>query len=146
ALSCGHIDWDRKIIKLSGVEIKLSNQENVLFQSLFENPDTTIPRDDLIKKIWGSNFIDELYLTQLIYRLRKSLCATGLNERIITIPREGYRFKSILPDSKSSTSDASRFARQARGISTPSAPTEKCMDTAISSTTQHSSIFHISET
>jgi DNA-binding winged helix-turn-helix (wHTH) protein len=114
------VDWNGGILKYGEMEIKLSGQEKALLQYLSQQADTTLSKEDLIRKIWGDNssYIDELYLTQLIYRLRKSLCAIGLNDHIMTVPRKGYRFtsESLVLAPYVSTSLPEAAARLARGV------------------------------
>ncbi len=66
----------------------------MLLRLFVEGGESVKTKDDLLNAVWGRRapYVDELYLTQLIYRLRKSLRAVGLGTHIVTVPQVGYRF------------------------------------------------------
>jgi DNA-binding winged helix-turn-helix (wHTH) protein len=87
-------DWRRDTVRRDSIEVRLSRQEKILLRQIVENSGRTCGRDELMAVIWGTRarHIDELYLTQLIYRLRKSLRPLDLARRVVTVARAGYRF------------------------------------------------------
>jgi DNA-binding winged helix-turn-helix (wHTH) protein len=87
-------DWHRDRVMRDDLVVRLSGQEKILLRLIVERGGHTCSRDELMGAIWGPRapLVDELYLTQLIYRLRRSLRPLGLGARIVTVPRAGYRF------------------------------------------------------
>jgi DNA-binding winged helix-turn-helix (wHTH) protein len=91
-----HFDWHRDRVLRDDITVCLSGQEKILLQLIVDNGGRTCGRVELMVAIWGARapHVDELYLTQLIYRLRRSLRPVGLTAHIVTVPRTGYRFES----------------------------------------------------
>lgn len=87
-------DWDTDRVLRGGVEAKITGQQKKLLRLLVEGKPPVKSRDTLLKGIWGKRaaLVDELYLVQLVYRLRKALSPVGLDAHIVTVPRQGYRF------------------------------------------------------
>jgi DNA-binding winged helix-turn-helix (wHTH) protein len=90
-------DWHHERVTRGDVTVRVSGQEKVLLRLMVEGAPRLCTREQLMSEIWGPRaaLMDELYLTQLIYRLRKSLRPLGLGNHIETVPRTGYRF---MPD------------------------------------------------
>ncbi len=60
---------------------------------LVENSGQVVSKDDLMKRVWPSTYVEEGNLTQNISLLRKALGETpGGVQFIETVPRRGYRF------------------------------------------------------
>lgn len=77
---------------------------------LVENSGQVVSKDDLMKRVWPSTYVEEGNLTQNISLLRKALGETpGGVQFIETVPRRGYRF---VADTKET----------ANGSSLPSSP------------------------
>ncbi|WP_454766813.1 winged helix-turn-helix domain-containing protein [Cupriavidus campinensis] len=87
-------DWDNDRVLRGGVEATITGQQKKLLRLLIEEKPAIKPKDYLLNGVWGkrAELVDELYLVQLVYRLRKALSAVGLDGHIVTVPREGYRF------------------------------------------------------
>lgn len=87
-------DWDRDRVLRGTVQTRITGQQKALLRLLVDRETTVSPREFLLDCIWGERapYVDELYLVQLVYRLRKSLTAVGLDRCIVTVPRRGYRF------------------------------------------------------
>jgi DNA-binding winged helix-turn-helix (wHTH) protein/TolB-like protein/Tfp pilus assembly protein PilF len=61
--------------------------------TLVENSGQVVSKDDLMKRVWPSTYVEEGNLTQNISLLRKALGETpGGLQFIETVPRRGYRF------------------------------------------------------
>jgi TolB-like protein/DNA-binding winged helix-turn-helix (wHTH) protein/Tfp pilus assembly protein PilF len=61
--------------------------------TLVENSGQVVAKDDLMKRVWPSTYVEEGNLTQNISLLRKALGETpGGSQFIETVPRRGYRF------------------------------------------------------
>lgn len=88
------IDWDLNCITRNKISVRISEQEKIIFRTLLDHPDELLDRKQLTQAVWGdrSAFINDLYLTQLISRLRRSLAPIGLSGNIITSARRGYKF------------------------------------------------------
>ncbi len=72
-------------------KIELTKNEYKILQSLMENKNSIVTRDQLMKKLWDSNsFIDDNTLTVNVNRLRKKLEDCGLRDFINTKKGLGY--------------------------------------------------------
>ena len=61
--------------------------------TLVRHPGKLLTKDELMTKIWGSNFVEEANLTQNIFTLRKLFGEKPRDHRfIVTVPGRGYRF------------------------------------------------------
>lgn len=87
-------DWDTDRVLRGGVVAKITGQQKKLLRLLVEGKTPVKSRDYLLKGVWGKRapLVDELYLVQLVYRLRKALSPVSLDAHIVTVPRQGYRF------------------------------------------------------
>ncbi|TKC89386.1 hypothetical protein FAZ69_10605 [Trinickia terrae] len=119
-----YFDWDGDRVVRGSIEIKISGQEKMLLRLFVDGGESVKTKDDLLNAVWGRRapFVDELYLTQLIYRLRKSLRAVGLGAHIVTVPHVGYRFVPVpLAEAPGGADEhgasAGQGLRRTRGIS-----------------------------
>lgn len=72
--------------------IELTKNELKILQTLMENKEKIVSRDDLMAKIWESDdYIDENTLSVNVNRLRKKLSGIGLENFIITKKGLGYK-------------------------------------------------------
>jgi DNA-binding winged helix-turn-helix (wHTH) protein len=87
-------DWRHDRVSISQITVRVSGQEKEVLRLLVESGGRVCDREELMDVVWGARagHMDELYLTQLIYRLRKSLRPLDLADHIVTMPRAGYRF------------------------------------------------------
>src|SRR5690242_18712787 len=61
--------------------------------TLVENRGQIVEKDDLMKRVWPTTFVEEGNLTQNVSLLRKALGENaGGGQFIETVPRRGYRF------------------------------------------------------
>ncbi|MDR5756271.1 helix-turn-helix domain-containing protein [Caballeronia sp. LZ035] len=94
ARSSTRFDWQHDRVCSGQVAARLSGQEKEVLRLLVTAQGRVCEREELMDAIWGPRaaYMDDLYLTQLVYRVRKALKPLGLCERIVTLPRMGYRF------------------------------------------------------
>ena len=73
-------------------KIELTKNELKILQTLMENKEKIVSRDDLMAKIWESDdYIDENTLSVNVNRLRKKLKEIGLDDFIMTKKGLGYK-------------------------------------------------------
>ncbi|WP_322819180.1 response regulator transcription factor [Tepidiforma sp.] len=86
------IDLDRRLVHKSGAQVSLTRTEWLLLQHLAANPDKVILGPELLTKVWGPEYRDDLqYLRVWVSRLRAKLEDTPSEPRIIrTLPGIGY--------------------------------------------------------
>lgn len=73
-------------------QIELTKNELKILQTLMENKEKIVSRDDLMAKIWESDdYIDENTLSVNVNRLRKKLKKIGLEDFIMTKKGLGYK-------------------------------------------------------
>jgi DNA-binding winged helix-turn-helix (wHTH) protein/TolB-like protein/Tfp pilus assembly protein PilF len=64
---------------------------------LVQNNGHIVERDELMNRVWSESFVEEGNLTYTISVLRKTLAeASGEADFIETVPKRGYRFKSLV--------------------------------------------------
>ena len=92
------IDSQSHRVIVAGIEIVLARIEFDLLIELMTNVGVVLKYDDLIKKIWGTEYCGARnYLHNYIYTLRRKIEPDPKNPGyIITIPKSGYRFNSHL--------------------------------------------------
>ena len=85
------IDFDAKTVRKGGEPVELTMQEYALLEVLIKNRNIALSRQRLMREAWDISFMGETRTIDVhIQRLRKKL---GLDERIKTIYRLGYRFE-----------------------------------------------------
>jgi DNA-binding response OmpR family regulator len=83
---------NRYELKYAGQSRKLSHREAILLQILCENKNNTVPRKDILMRIWGDDsFFNSRNLDVYITKLRDYLKEDSSVE-IITIKGVGYHF------------------------------------------------------
>jgi len=88
------IDLAGHIVRLKGVEVRLSPIEFALLEQLINNAGKVLPRRMLLQRIWGPEYGGEAeYLRVYINRLRQKLEPDPAHPRyFLTEPGVGYRF------------------------------------------------------
>jgi len=88
------IDLSGHIVRLQGVEVRLSPIEFALLEQLITNAGKVLPRRMLLQRIWGPEYGGEAeYLRVYINRLRQKLEPDPAHPRyFLTEPGVGYRF------------------------------------------------------
>lgn len=88
------IDFEAKTVHKDGKPIELTMQEYALLEVLVKNRNIALSRQRLMREAWDISFMGETRTIDVhIQRLRKKL---GLDDRIKTIYRLGYRFEETL--------------------------------------------------
>ena len=89
------LDRDTMELRKHGVPIRLQEQPFQVLTALLEKPGEIVTRDELQKRIWGTDtFVDfEQSLNKAVNRLREALNDDPAQPRYVeTVPRRGYRF------------------------------------------------------
>lgn len=77
-----------------GKRLELSKNEFRILQTLFENGNSIVNRENIMKRLWDNEcFVDDNTLTVNMNRLRKRLEDAGLFEFILTKKGVGYQLK-----------------------------------------------------
>jgi DNA-binding response OmpR family regulator len=85
---------ERRVYVNSSI-VDLTTMEFDLLAALMGHPQIVLPRDELVERIWGSDFYGELRLVDnLVYRLREKLTGAGCADFPITTVRGvGYAYR-----------------------------------------------------
>ncbi len=87
------IDFEAKAVTKNGKPVDLAMQEFALLEVLVKNRNIAMSRQKLMREAWDISFMGESRTVDVhIQRLRKKL---GLEDRIRTVYRFGYRFEEI---------------------------------------------------
>ncbi len=82
-----------RILLREGELVPLTPKVFDILITLVENSGQVVAKDDLMKRVWPSTYVEEGNLTQNISLLRKALGETAGGAQFIeTVPRRGYRF------------------------------------------------------
>ncbi len=85
------LNKDDGSLSFNGQKLSLSKNEYRIMLCLMENKGKVVSRERLMEKLWETEqFVDENTLTVNVNRLRKKLCAVGLEDFITTKFRQGY--------------------------------------------------------
>ena len=82
-------DEARFELTLGGLPIELENKPLRVLATLLRQPGCIVSKADLKREVWDGRLTVEQVLTNAITKLRKALGDEG--QRIITVPRQGYR-------------------------------------------------------
>jgi two-component system KDP operon response regulator KdpE len=90
------IDLHRRLVKKDGAVVTLTRTEWMLLQHLASNPDRTILNAELLSKVWGPEYRDDMqYLRVWVSRLRSKIENDPSNPKIvINTPNVGYRLQT----------------------------------------------------
>ena len=119
------IDLDLCQLKRGGDVVPLSPKAFDTLLMLVRCCDRVVSKDELLKAVWPDSFVSDDSLTQNISVLRRALGDESSHpERIVTIPRRGYRFVGpvvTLPRTIASPADAEHLdGFLARNVQPPS--------------------------
>src|SRR6476660_649959 len=82
-----------RVLLREGEPVPLTPKVFDILMTLVENRGQVVEKDDLMKKVWPTTFVEEGNLTQNVSLLRKALGeSAGGGQFIETVPRRGYRF------------------------------------------------------
>lgn len=89
-----------RILLREGELVPLTPKVFDILITLVENRGHVVAKDDLMKRVWPSTYVEEGNLTQNISLLRKALGESpGGVQFIETVPRRGYRFVGDISES-----------------------------------------------
>ena len=88
------LDYRDRILYKNGSPIELTQIEFQLLDYLFKNPDVTLPRSDILNKVWGDGyFVDDKVVDVNIHRLRNKVEDEPTQPKhLITIWGRGYKW------------------------------------------------------
>ena len=108
-----------RILLREGEPVPLTPKVFDILITLVENRGQVVGKDDLMKKVWPTTFVEEGNLTQNVSLLRKALGeSAGGAQFIETVPRRGYRFVAQINESRvenGSSFDEELLPRPANG-------------------------------
>ncbi len=86
---------DERRVTVSETPVELTSMEFDILAMLMRRPRAVIPREDLVKAVWGDDFYGELRLVDNhVYRLREKLTKAGLDGcPIVTVRGVGYAYR-----------------------------------------------------
>ena len=90
------VDLGRRLVKRDGEDVALTRTEWLLLQYLAANPGKVILNSELLSKVWGPEYRDDLqYLRVWVSRIRQKIePEPGNPSIIITRPGIGYMFQA----------------------------------------------------
>ena len=89
-----------RVLLREGEPVPLTPKVFDILITLVENRGRVVQKDDLMKRVWPSTFVEEGNLTQNVSLLRKALGeSAGGAQFIETVPRRGYRFVAQINES-----------------------------------------------
>jgi len=92
------LDLDTYKVIWKNAHVVLSDTEGKILQVLLEHYPSVVAKQDLSLVLWGGDeYVDENILQVNMTRLRKSLDAIGLRDRIKTVRGQGYRLEVSKP-------------------------------------------------
>ena len=87
------LNAEDRVLLREGEPVPLTPKVFDILITLVENSGQVVGKDDLMKKVWPTTFVEEGNLTQNVSLLRKALGeSAGGAQFIETVPRRGYRF------------------------------------------------------
>ena len=94
------VDLAGRIVKISGVEIHLTNTEYDILALFIKHAGKVLTHRQILKEIWGPNAVEHTqYLRVYIGHLRKKIEPPSCSQQIIiTEPGVGYRLVAISSD------------------------------------------------
>jgi DNA-binding winged helix-turn-helix (wHTH) protein/TolB-like protein len=126
------LDTAQHLLSREGNPVQLTPKTYDALVTLVENSGRMLTKDDLMKTLWPSSFVEESNLTQQISMLRRALGESAGEDRyIVTIPGRGYRFAAevrVLPgatDPAVQDQEAPKIAIKEDGADAPPAPVAK---------------------
>ena len=94
-----------RVLLREGEPVPLTPKVFDILITLVENSGRVVEKDDLMKKVWPSTYVEEGNLTQNVSLLRKALGeSAGGAQFIETVPRRGYRFVAPISETFSESS------------------------------------------
>jgi DNA-binding response OmpR family regulator len=96
------LDPAKNTLEFADCRAELSKNERLLLQSLMEQPDRILSREQLLEALWDdADFVDDNTLTVNVARVRKKLEDIGIEKAIETIRGQGYRLRVTWEENQS---------------------------------------------
>jgi DNA-binding winged helix-turn-helix (wHTH) protein/TolB-like protein len=93
------LDTAQHVLSRRGEPVPLTPKTYDMLLVLVESHGRLLPKEELMKALWPSSFVEESNLTQQISMLRKVLGESAGEDRyIVTISGRGYRFAAAVED------------------------------------------------
>lgn len=86
-----YVNSARGVLSGKEIEIQLTKNEMIIFQTLLQKQGQIVSRDELMTNLWDNHeFINDNALTVNISRLRGKLAEAGFSDAIETKKKQGY--------------------------------------------------------
>jgi DNA-binding winged helix-turn-helix (wHTH) protein len=85
------LDVDRRELRRGDDPVAVEPQVFDLLVYLVRSRDRVVSKDDLIANVWGGWIVSESTLTSHIHAARKAVGDSGEAQRLIRLPRKGFR-------------------------------------------------------
>lgn len=118
------VDLRARELRRYGIRLKLPGQPFAVLAMLLEHPGEVVTREELHAYLWQKEtFVDfDHSLNVAINKLRETLCDSAQQPRFIeTIPRIGYRFIGLVPESSTEEQGQEREGNSAGATKTEEA-------------------------
>jgi TolB-like protein/DNA-binding winged helix-turn-helix (wHTH) protein/Tfp pilus assembly protein PilF len=110
------LDASERLLLREGRPIALTPKVFETLLILVRHSGHVVEKDELMKQIWSSVFVEEANLTQAVFTLRRALGESGAEHRFIeTVPKRGYRFVAEVRESREKKAGAIRPTPWAKG-------------------------------
>jgi len=87
------LDGAEQVLQQDGRVVPIRPKDFELLLVLVEHSGRLLEKDELLRRVWPDNFVEEANLSQHVFSLRKVLGDDKETNRYIeTVPRRGYRF------------------------------------------------------
>src|SRR5215472_7652068 len=86
------LDANERLLRRNGDTLPLTPKLFDTLLLLVEHSGHLLLKEELMKSLWPDSFVEEVNLSQNIFRLRKALGETPGQQYIATIAGQGYRF------------------------------------------------------
>jgi DNA-binding winged helix-turn-helix (wHTH) protein/tetratricopeptide (TPR) repeat protein len=117
-------DISQRVLTRSGEVVSLTPKATEILVLLVANAGQLVEREELLKEVWPSTFVEEANLTQNIFTLRRALGDDRVGHKYIeTVARRGYRFVAtvrtvVRPNNKRSNTFGIGSKRQGANVGT----------------------------
>src|SRR5262245_33090134 len=87
------LDRVKRVLRRHGRPAPLTSQALDILVLLAQERDRTVPKEEILERIWGARIVEENNLFRQASRIRKALDERPDEHRyLVTVPSEGYGF------------------------------------------------------
>lgn len=86
------LDLNGKVFLRDGEPIPLEPKEFELLAYMVKNPKRVLTKEELLNNVWGSTFVEEARITNVVHSIRRKVFRDAGKKYIVTVRDEGYRF------------------------------------------------------